>query len=274
MNPFRALEIAAVGRHPLALVGYETDCLRLARMLHNLLPPMDLGERTALSYFHLRLGQMSRSDGLLSERPMTVLHYPVDMRSFMGDREGLGEIHLTHGGTLFAGEFGAYPAKLRKELIKTAQTGLRRSGAGPRELHLCRLQLVGHAPSCDMTCGVECVCSSRHLERAKVHALRLFEQFRLIAEVSSGATPEDSIEDMRLRVIGAQARLRLQRGRATPVLIELDRLDESARDWKPLLVEAATIAALDGAQRVRAEHINEASALRRLPSQENDHEEP
>lgn len=101
----RALEISAVGRHNLLMVGPPgSGKTMLARRLPGILPPPDRDEALAMTAIQSAAGLAPR--GLVTVRPFRAPHHTASAASLVGGGAvpRPGEISLAHGGVLFLDE--------------------------------------------------------------------------------------------------------------------------------------------------------------------------
>jgi magnesium chelatase family protein len=294
----RALVIAAAGGHSLLLTGPPgVGKTMLARRLPGILPPLAGEEAVELARVR---GEPGRA--LELRRPLRAPHHTTSAAALLGRAAhgAPGEVALAHRGVLFLDELtefsrGALDA-LRQPLEEGCVTITR---AGRSVVQPSRFMLVGAANPCP--CGAvpgseACRCSRRRIER---HARPLSASFldridvRVAMRAPDGARGPAAITSARARSLVAAARER-QRARLAAAGLTLNaemdanalgrhvRLDAASRRMlataagKGLLSPrgehatlklARTIADLDGRERVRAQDIARALALRCGPAE-------
>jgi magnesium chelatase family protein len=299
----RALEVAAAGGHNLLLEG-PPGCGKtmLAARLPGILPPMTPAEALACTRIHGDAGTLGAVGGVLTARPFRAPHHSVSPAGLLGGAALLpGEVSLAHHGVLFLDEFPEFPRHAREALrgpLEDRRVLLSRAG-GHVELPASFL-LVAAANPCP--CGWSghptrpCVCGP--VQRARYRARlsgpivdRIDLRVGLVPVAASDLlAPADGegSEAVRARVCAARARQSARYGgralhnaelTADEVLAaadarpealgclrdHLDRARASARVGRRLLKVARTVADLDGAERVGAEHVRAALALRLDP---------
>ena len=104
----RALEIAAAGRHHLALIGPDADPASLAHRLAGLLP--DLGPHMSgqVADLYRRAGQIPASAP--HRPPCQEPHPSLSVPALVGSPRRPGAVSLAHAGVLFADQAGRWSA--------------------------------------------------------------------------------------------------------------------------------------------------------------------
>jgi magnesium chelatase family protein len=292
----RALEVALAGGHGLLLVGPPgSGKTLLARTTPGLLPPLD--DTEALEATVVASAAGDRPTRLVRQRPFRSPHHTSSYAAMVGGGPRLapGEVTRADRGVLFLDElpeFGRDVLEALREPMEEGRVVIARVG---RTATLpARFQLIAAMNPCP--CGLAgtaepgCTCPLGLPERyaGRVSGpLRDRIDIRVdlprvpAAELVSGPDPEPSrvvlarITSARERQLQRQgslnARLAGRRLRAVAALdehglrtaIRLADLDgHSARGTERLLRVGRTIADLDGAEAVRAIHLEEAAAFR------------
>ena len=295
----RALEIAAAGGHNLLFVGPPgSGKTMLARRLPGLLPRLSLDEALETSAIHSAAG--ARIDVLLAERPFRAPHHTASDVAVVGGGSlpRPGEVSLAHNGVLFLDELPEFRRNvleaLRQPLEERTVTIARARGT----LHLpARFQLIAAMNPCP--CGRAgqrhegCGCTPAQVERYRRRVSGpLLDRIDLQVEVGAvgyaemTGPPGEATARIRERVDAARARQEARRGRtrtavngeldsqavrqvaqadkAGSALLEsaMDRLGLSGRAHDRVLRVARTLADLEGAEGVAAQHIAEALHFR------------
>lgn len=96
----RAIEIAAIGRHPIHFVG--SLAFKAARLLHDLLPPMTRDEARESAAMHSIAGLL-RNDERIGARPFRAPSVTTEAIGLVGggDPPRPGELSLAHHGVLY-----------------------------------------------------------------------------------------------------------------------------------------------------------------------------
>ena len=96
----RAIEIAAIGRHPIHFVG--SLAFKAARLLHDVLPPMTRDEARESAAMHSIVGLL-RNDERIGARPFRAPSVTTEATELVGggDPPRPGELSLAHHGVLF-----------------------------------------------------------------------------------------------------------------------------------------------------------------------------
>ena len=301
-GPKRALEIAAAGSHHLLFAGPPgTGKTLLASRLPGILPPMT--EQEALE--SAAVTSVSRTGFDLSHwgiRPFRAPHHSCTAAALAGggSRPKPGEISLAHNGVLFLDElpeFGRHTLEILREPLESGRIVISR--ATMQSTFPARFQLVTAMNPCP--CGLSgddsgrCCCSAEQIQRYRNRVSGpLLDRIDIQVEVlrpksSILTTPVDDLEGsatVRRRVIEARGVQHERSGKANALLSndELTRfcgidgatlqlLEDAARQLylspracHRILKVARTIADLDHAADIAADHIAEAITLRRIPS--------
>ncbi len=299
----RALEVAAAGGHSMLMIGPPgAGKTMLARRMPGIMPPLDLGEAIAVTRIHSVAGLLDPGAPLVVRRPFRAPHHTISAPGLVGGGRvpRPGEVSLAHHGVLFLDEVCAFAPSALDALRQPLEEGhidVTRSMASAR--FPARPLLVCAGNPCP--CGFDgdpvrrCVCPPG---RAEAYRARLsgpvadridlhVDVPRLERDELMGRTaPAEGSAGVRARVAAARRRA-ADRGqgrpnselgpaaaRAAAVLDPparallgraVNRLALSARAHDRILRVARTIADLDGAEGVGADHLAEAIGYRAVP---------
>ncbi len=269
----RALEIAALGKHHIMLLGPPgVGKTLLAKRALELLPPLSQEETITVTQIYEAAGLLQDCSGPIRTRPLRTPHHSVSQASLIGGRNGRpGEITLAHLGILLLDEF--------PEFNQGALQGLREP-LDQREVQISRVDhiltypadfwLIATANPCP--CGYYgssvrlCSCSTRDLNRYR-RKLRgpLIDRFDLFCYLSplselelekkanpwpitkGKGEPASSWQEIAISVDAKEFLLQAQRTLAL-----------SVRGFESTLKVAQTIAMLDGVSTVTKTQIAEA----------------
>ena len=298
----RALEIAAAGFHNILLVGPPgAGKSMLAKRFGGLLPPMTEEEALETTKIYSVSG-LSESGTLVCGRPFREPHHTISDAALIGGGSNPrpGEVSLAHNGVLFLDEFPEFSRAaiecLREPLEswKVTVSRVRESVVYPARFILaaamnpCPCGYMGHPSR-------ECVCSplqiSRYrarvsgpiLDRIDIHvklAPMRYEDWEAAPrgekteQIAARVSRAVEIQKKRFGAAGAAAsnafmsaqdmRLycALPSGASAVLETAMDRLGFSARSLDKILKVARTIADLEGADKIKKEHIMEAVQYR------------
>lgn len=115
----RGAEIAAAGGHNLLLIGAPgSGKTSLAKAMAGILPPMTREEALMTSKIHSIYGKSNSAGALI--RPFRSPHYSASLAAIIGGGGGdailPGEVSLAHNGILFLDEFGQMPRSVIEAL--------------------------------------------------------------------------------------------------------------------------------------------------------------
>lgn len=295
----RALEVAAAGGHSMLMTGPPgAGKTMLARRMPGILPPLLLDEAIAVTRIHSVAGLLDPGCPLVVHRPFRAPHHSVSAAGLVGGGRlpRPGEVSLAHHGVLFLDEVCAFAPSALDALRQPLEEGridVTRSMTTARFPARPLLVCAGNPCPCgfDGDPARRCVCPPGRAEsyRARLSgpvADRIdlhVEVPRLERDELMGRSSAEASADVRARVAGARAvaaargqerpnaelgpadaRAAAALDRAALLLLgrAVDRLGMSARAHDRTLRVARTIADLDGAEAVRAEHVAEAIGYR------------
>jgi magnesium chelatase family protein len=294
----RALEIAAAGGHNVLMIGPPgAGKTMMARRVGTILPPLSFEEALEATSIHSVAGLLPAGTRLLPARPFRAPHHTISDVALVGGGTNPrpGEISLAHHGVLFLDEMPEFSRHVLEVLRQPLEEGCVRIARAARTVVFpARFMLVGAMNPCP--CGYHgdtvrpCRCAPQQVAR---YALRLSGPLRdrldltvhvaaLTATDLQEAPSGESSAEMRARVLRARARQhardgalnarlpgRTLRGRAVLdadarrlAATAMTRLALSARGYDRVLRVARSIADLDDAERVGADHLAEALQYR------------
>ncbi len=300
----RALEIGCAGGHNLLFVGPPgSGKTMMARRVPGILPPMTFDEAVEVTSVHSVAGLLPPGAGLVTQRPFRAPHHTISDVALVGggSQPRPGEVSLAHHGVLFLDEmleFNRHVLEvLRQPLEERAVTIAR---AARTALFPAHFMLVGAMNPCP--CGYlgdtwrECRCTPQQVARYRDRLSGpLRDRLDLVVDVP--ALPPDILTAeaqgeasavVRERVVAARARQRdrysgsairtnaeltpslaarhcaLDRAGARLMQASVSRLGLSARGYDRVRAVSRTIADLDGADTISADHLAEALQFRPL----------
>jgi magnesium chelatase family protein len=293
----RALEIALAGGHGLVLIGPPgSGKTMLASTIPGVLPPLDDDEAREVTIVASVAGG-GPLRGLVRRRPFRAPHHTASYAALVGGgpRMAPGEVTLAHHGVLFLDELPEFDRSSLEALRQPLEEGrVSVARVGRAVVFPARFQLVAAMNPC--RCGWDgdpagrCRCPTGDPERYRARIsgplrdrIDLWVGVPRIAprDLLRAAEPEASAA-VAMRIAVGRARQVAQRGRlngrlsgrALRAAANLDRAAErraialaeragmTARATERLVRVARTIADLAAADRVAAEHLEEAARFR------------
>jgi magnesium chelatase family protein len=294
----RALEISAAGGHNTLMIGPPgAGKTMMARRLAGIMPPLTFDEALEATSIHSVAGLLPVGTRLLTSRPFRAPHHTISDIALVGGGQfpRPGEISLAHHGVLFLDEMAEFSRHVLEVLRQPLEEGCVRIARAARTVVFpARFMLVGAMNPCP--CGYlgdparRCRCSPMQIAR---YGSRLSGPLRDRVDLTAtvGAVPAHDIQRdsggepsaaIRARVVDARdrqlardgilnarlqgralrARARLNRDARALVDRAITRLALSARAYDRFLRVARTIADLDHADTIGADHIGEALQFR------------
>jgi magnesium chelatase family protein len=298
----RAIEVAATGGHNIIMSGPPgSGKTMLARSLPSIMPAMTIAEALEVTKIYSVSGLLSQDTPLINQRPFRSPHYTISHAGLVGGGQWPrpGEISLSHRGVLFLDEFPEFShmslESLRQPVEDKVVTISRAQGSVTFPANFMLVAAMNPCP-----CGYygdpvkECKCSSGEISRyQKRISGPLLDRIDIFIEVPrveyeklTDDTPGESSERVGARVEAAR---QIQQKRfegtkltcnteMTPIEVKefcrvdppsqsllrtaMKQLHLTARAFHRILKLARTIADLDGADIIKANHLAEALQYR------------
>jgi len=270
----------------------------LARLLPSILPPLSFAEAIQTTAIHSVAGLVDAEKGIIDARPFRAPHHSVSEAGLVGGGESPrpGEVSLAHNGVLFLDELAEFRRSALEALRQPLEDGgVAICRARARAWFPARPMVVAAVNPCP--CGYSdhpyraCRCSDA--QRLRYHSrlsgplierLDIHVSVRAVEVSALSGAPGETSACARERVIAARERQLARarrlglgpvinselRGDALARAVELDARGQrtleravvqhnlSARVYQRVLRVARSVADLDGDERVRSRHIEEA----------------
>ncbi len=276
----------------------------MAKRIPTILPPLTLSESLETTQIHSVAGLLARQSSLISQRPFRSPHHTISEVALVGGgaNPSPGEISQAHNGVLFCDElpeFNKHTLEVLRQPLEDRVITISR--AKYSVTFPCSFMFVASMNPCP--CGYygdpthQCACSPGQIQRylnrisgplmdridiqCEIQAL----PFKDISKAAPGepsaairervirarAVQTERFKDSKLIHCNAQMTERMIHQYAEPddeglelLRVAMERLSLSARAYSRILKVARTIADLDGAEKVTAEHLGEAIGYRQL----------
>ncbi len=300
----RAVTVAASGRHHLLMIGSPgTGKTLLAQRIGTILPDLSAEESLETTRIYSAVGRLENGQALMLQRPFRSPHHTISEAGLVGggSTPTPGEISLAHNGILFLDELPEFNRRtlevMRQPLEENRVTISRAIGSMTFPASLMLVAAMNPCP-----CGFRgdpkrvCNCSPMQIERylsrisgplldrIDIHIEVPAVPFRELSNDRNG-TDSETIRDQVIRARQVQQeRFREQpgglNGTMAPRQIRkycklagdaeallktaMEEMGLSARAHDKILRVSRTIADLDGAETIQAQHLTEAINYRTL----------
>ncbi len=299
----RAVEVAVSGFHNILMVGPPgAGKSMVAKRIAGILPPLSMEESLEISGIYSTAGLLFGADLPLRSRPFRAPHHTITAKGMAGG--GIipmpGELSLAHNGVLFLDElpeFSREALEVLRQPLESREVTIARAGLSYRfPANFMLAAAMNPCPCGNFPDFTRCTCSpfavQRYLSRISTP---LLDRIDITVETPAigyqdlerpGAN--ESSEKIRARVVLARE-IQKERYRGTPFRFNadlnqqglerychlekterqmmrdaFDRLHLSARTYFRILKVGRTIADLDGSERVRSTHLQEALCYRSI----------
>jgi magnesium chelatase family protein len=299
----RALEIASSGGHNLLLIGPPgAGKTMMARRVPGILPPLTFDEALEATAVHSVAGLLPPGTGLLADRPFRAPHHTISNVALVGggSQPRPGEVSLAHHGVLFLDEmleFNRHVLEVLRQPLEEGRVTIAR--AARTAVFPARFMLIAAMNPCP--CGFlgdphrECRCTPQQVARYRGRLSGpLRDRLDLTVEVPAlppsalAAGSGEPSQSVRARVMLAREQQR-DRQIATGIRTNAEltsalmaqhcpldsrgarlldaavaRMALSARAFDRVRKVARTIADLEGAADIAADHVAEALQFRMI----------
>jgi magnesium chelatase family protein len=297
-NAKRALEVAVAGGHNLLMFGPPgSGKTMLARRVPGLLPALTFEEALEATVVHSVAG-LTRHRGLLEERPFRAPHHTISDAGLVGGTSmpRPGEVSLAHRGVLFLDElpeFRRHVLEALRQPLEDCEVSIARAGRSvtyPADIMLVAAMNpcpCGHLGGAGRRCRCtahELVAYRRRISGPLLDRIDLHVDVPAVAPALLGERGRETTAAVRDRILRAREAQARRGGRTNARLrggllrrfcapddagkrllhAAVERLGLSARAHDKVLRVARTIADLEGADAVRADHVAEAIQYRAL----------
>ena len=298
----RGLEIAAAGKHNIAMYGPPgTGKTMLAKAFNHILPQMTFDEIIETTGIHSVTGVLK--DDLIVKPPLRAPHHSASYVSLVGggSTPNPGEVTLAHNGVLFLDEFPEFERRVIEVLRQPLEEGVvnisRAKGSETFPANFILIAAMNPCPCGNHGTKKDCVCSPSNLMRYQrkisgpimdridiwlevgqighqklSDSTFVAEKTRVIKERVKNAR---KIQEKRFNKYKKKFKTNSEMGaKELGEIVQLDnkvkeklntaatKMDLSARAYHRIIKIARTIADLEGTKNVEEKHILEALQYR------------